>query len=105
MDILPVQVSAVPCEHVFSSSAEMDTKKCNWISPFLMEALQMLKFAMRQDQFHFIQGWITSQKDMMCVGSDNNSLAQLTVGNDFNIIIKMISEQEGDGVVEYPILL
>jgi len=105
MDILPVQVSAVLCECVFSSSAETDTKKHNWISPFLMEALQMLKFTMRQNQFHFMQGWITSQKDMMCVRQDIDFLAQLMVGNDFNDIIKMISEQEGDGVAEHPILL
>jgi len=105
MDILPVQMSAVPHERVFSSSTETDTKKHNWISPFLMEALQMLKFTMRQDQFHFMQGWIIFQKDMMCVRSDNNSLVQLTVGNDFNNIIKMILEQEGDRVAEHLILL
>ena len=70
-----------------------------------MEALQMLKFTMRQNQFHFMQGWITSQKDMMCVRQDIDFLAQLMVGNDFNDIIKMISEQEGNGVAEHPILL
>ncbi|OJA20567.1 hypothetical protein AZE42_14066 [Rhizopogon vesiculosus] len=29
MDYLPIQASAVPCERVFSSSAETDTKKQN----------------------------------------------------------------------------
>lgn len=100
MDILPIQASAVPCERVFSSSAETDTKKRNRISPFLMEALQMLKFAMKKDQVHFTRGWITSQKDMMVVRPDNHSLAQLTAGSRFDDVIKIISEQEGDGVVE-----
>ncbi|KIK22935.1 hypothetical protein PISMIDRAFT_101584, partial [Pisolithus microcarpus 441] len=44
MDYLPIQGSTVPCERIFSSSAEMDTKKWNRNQPVLMEALQMLKF-------------------------------------------------------------
>jgi hypothetical protein len=44
MDYLPVQASAVPSEHVFSSSAQTDTARRNRIKPLLMEALQMLKY-------------------------------------------------------------
>ena len=50
MDYLPIQASAVPCERVFSSSAETDTKKRNRISPALMEALQVLKFSLKKDR-------------------------------------------------------
>ncbi|KIK10995.1 hypothetical protein PISMIDRAFT_83750, partial [Pisolithus microcarpus 441] len=53
MDYLPVQPSSVPCECIFSSSTETDTKKQNHISPMLMEALQLLKFSLKQDRFHF----------------------------------------------------
>jgi hypothetical protein len=42
MDYLPIQASSVPCEQAFSLSAETDTAQRNWISPVLMEALQML---------------------------------------------------------------
>jgi hAT family C-terminal dimerisation region len=48
MDYLPIQASAVPCEWVFSSSAETDTKKRNRIRPELMEAIQVLKFALKK---------------------------------------------------------
>ena len=48
MDVLPIQGSAVPCERVFSSGKETTTARCNRISPDLMEALQMLKFAMHK---------------------------------------------------------
>lgn len=48
MDYLPIQALLVPCEHVFSSSAETNMKKHNHIDPVLMEALQMLKFSMSQ---------------------------------------------------------
>jgi hAT family C-terminal dimerisation region len=53
MDYLPIQASAVPCERVFSSSAETDTKKRNRINPELMEALQVLKFALKKSRLNF----------------------------------------------------
>ncbi|KAF5343710.1 hypothetical protein D9758_016511 [Tetrapyrgos nigripes] len=48
LDILPIQASSVPCERVFSSSSDTDTKKRNRISPELNEALQMLKYTLRR---------------------------------------------------------
>jgi hAT family protein len=48
MDILPIQASAVPCERVFSSSKETITARRNSLSPQLVEALQLLKFAAKQ---------------------------------------------------------
>lgn len=48
MDILPIQGSAVPCEQVFSSSKETMSSRRSRISPELMEALQILKFAVRK---------------------------------------------------------
>jgi hypothetical protein len=56
MDILPIQGSAVPCERVFSSSAETDTARRNKISPELMEALQILKFALKKRRLNFTEG-------------------------------------------------
>jgi len=50
MDILPIQASAVPCERVFSSGKETMTPRRNRISPQIMEALQILKFATRSEQ-------------------------------------------------------
>jgi hypothetical protein len=48
LDILPIQGSAVPCERAFSSSAETDTRRRNRTVPELMEALQILKFFVKQ---------------------------------------------------------
>jgi hypothetical protein len=45
IDILPIQGSSVPCERIFSSSKETMTAWRNCISSTLMEALQILKFA------------------------------------------------------------
>jgi hypothetical protein len=34
------------------------------MSPILMEALQMLKFGLKQDRLNFTGGWITDEKAM-----------------------------------------
>jgi hypothetical protein len=49
MDYLPIQASAVPCKRVFSSGSETDMKKCNRMSPVLMEALQVVKFLVKKN--------------------------------------------------------
>ena len=59
LDFIPIQASVVPSERVFLSSTETDTKKRNRINPVLMEALQMLKFALKQSRLDFTKGWIT----------------------------------------------
>jgi len=57
MDYLLVQATSVPCEHIFSSAKETDTVKQNHMSPLLMEALQLLKFALKKQHLDFIDGW------------------------------------------------
>ena len=64
MDYFPIQATLVPCECVFSLAKEMDTTKQNWVSPVLMEALQLLKFSLKKEQLNFINGWSTSEVAM-----------------------------------------
>ena len=81
LDYLPIQASAVPCEHVFSSSGETDTKWHNWIHLLLMEALQMLKFSLKQRWLDFMQGWMTMDYDMQeMVDNQPDLLAALSTG-------------------------
>jgi hypothetical protein len=61
MNYLPVQGSSVPCKHVFSLSAETDTKKHNQIKPVLMEALQMLKFYCKKSLLNFTTGLVLEE--------------------------------------------
>jgi len=65
MDFLPIQASAVPCERVFSSSAETDTNKRNRIKPDLMEALQILKYGLRNDRLSLTENLLTSEEDLV----------------------------------------
>jgi hypothetical protein len=65
MDYLPIQASAVPCERVFSSSAETDTRRRNRLSPLTMEALQMLKYHLKKERLNFTEGWMTKDKEMI----------------------------------------
>jgi hypothetical protein len=57
LDYLPIQASAVPCERVFSSSAETDTKRRNRIKPVLMEALQIIKYRKRKERMNLMSDW------------------------------------------------
>jgi hypothetical protein len=49
---------------VFSSAKETDTAKRNRMSPVLMEALQLLKFALKKQRLDFIKGWATPEVAM-----------------------------------------
>jgi hypothetical protein len=82
MDYLPIQASAVPCERIFSSSAETGTKKRNRISPLLMEALQVLKFYLKKERLNLTAGWITSEKDLVDDDPEED-LLQKVLRSDF----------------------
>lgn len=99
MDYLPIQASAVPCERVFSSSAETDTKRRNRISPLTMEALQMLKFYLKKSRLDFTTGWATSQKLMVDDDADVDLLAGLLTDNfqdSLDTIMQSIGDDESD---------
>ena len=81
MNYLPIQATAVPCERVFSSSTETDTKRQNRISPLLMEALQMLKFNLKKIRLNFTAGWITEEKELKEDDPDNDLLRTVLDGN------------------------
>ncbi|CAA7268998.1 unnamed protein product [Cyclocybe aegerita] len=65
LDVLPVQASAVPCEHVFSSSKETDVCRWSKIAPLKMEELQMLKFIYRNDWLTFADGLVCTEQEFM----------------------------------------
>ena len=104
MDYLPIQASSVPSERVFSSSAETDTKKRNRIHPVLMEALQMLKFALKQERLSFTDNWITPEAEMTERTAEiaNDPLASLLRVADGNVedvmdnIIQIIQDVDED---------
>ncbi|KAJ7812147.1 hypothetical protein B0H14DRAFT_3479040 [Mycena olivaceomarginata] len=56
-DYAPIQATSVPSEQVFSSSVETGTKRRNWTSSHLMEALQMLKFNYKKSWLNFMADW------------------------------------------------
>jgi len=84
LDYLPIQVSAVPCEHIFSSAKETDTLKRNRIHPMLMEVLQTLKFSLKKDRgsISFTNGWKTARVEMEAQRSaKDNMLVDLLTGD------------------------
>ena len=81
IDYLPIQATSIPCERVFLSSAETDTKQRNRISPALMEALQMLKFNLKKEHLSFTAAWMTEVKEMFDDDPDTNLLQKLLMGD------------------------
>jgi hypothetical protein len=53
MTVLAVPATSVPSERVFSSSGRTDTAARNRLSPFMMEALQVLKYNHRSKALDF----------------------------------------------------
>ena len=64
MDILPIQASAVPCERVFSSAKETMTLRRSRLGPDLMEALQMLKFSLRNGRHLNFTAGTTKEEEL-----------------------------------------
>ncbi|KIM83096.1 hypothetical protein PILCRDRAFT_69854, partial [Piloderma croceum F 1598] len=92
LDFLPIQASTVPSERVFSSSAETDTKKRNRINPVLMEALQMLKFALKKACLNFTDGWITPEMIMREREPEEDLLAALLGANGEDVLDRIIQD-------------
>ena len=88
LDFTPIQASTVPSKHVFSSSAEMDMKKWNHIDPVLMEALQMLKFALKQSCLDFTKGGLHQNQ---CCKNRSLSFARTFSVISLDLIQKMLS--------------
>ncbi|EDQ98471.1 uncharacterized protein LACBIDRAFT_335933 [Laccaria bicolor S238N-H82] len=105
LDYLPIQASSVPSECVFSSSAETDTKRRNRIHPVLMEALQMLKFSLKQQRLNFTEGWAVTEDELEYHADDNEDLAdllgKLTLeiredGIDIDEVIHVVGQDDDD---------
>ena len=77
LDYLPIMASSVPCERVFSSSGETDTKKRNRMGAVLMEALQIAKYLLKEERLDFMEGWITSEGAMTEIDSERDVLDQV----------------------------
>ncbi|KAJ7645730.1 hypothetical protein B0H17DRAFT_959478 [Mycena rosella] len=68
----------MPSDRVFSSSAETDTKRRNRMNPFLMEALQMLKFNFKKSQLNFMAEW----QSPLILPEDEDWLRQLAATDE-----------------------
>jgi hypothetical protein len=102
MDYLLIQASSVPCERVFSSSAETDTKKHNQISPTLMEALQMLKYNFRKHQLTFSNACL-DQCNLLEDDPDESELStavhSLSQDDAVDAIVGRTIREEGDHIL------
>jgi hypothetical protein len=101
LDYLPIQASAVPCKHIFSSSAETDTKRHNRLHLVLMEALQMLKFSLKRRRLDFTEGLAMMECDMIeLIGDEVDPLAAVSSNNILHgldaVIARIIGKDDED---------
>ena len=92
MDYLPIQATSVPCEHMFSSAKETDTKKQNRMSPLLMEALQLLKFSLKKERLNFMDGWATSEAAMLGTPKSTHDLSALFMDSSDGVMDSILNE-------------
>ena len=52
-------------------------KRCNQIHPILMEALQMLKFLLKQQRLNFMEGWAITKDKLEFYADDDKDGADL----------------------------
>jgi hypothetical protein len=57
------------------------------MSPILMEALQMLKFSLKQDRLNFMGGWIIDEKAM-----------QIDESYDMDYLANLINKDSADAM-------
>ncbi|KAG6835194.1 hypothetical protein H0H93_004074 [Arthromyces matolae] len=91
MDYLPIQGSAVPCERVFSSSKETTTARCNRINTDLMEALQMLKYTLRNGAVLNFTAGTSKEEELRDLEIQSNESA--VIPEDINAFIQALSAE------------
>jgi hypothetical protein len=103
MDILPIQASAVPCERFFSSAADTDVPDRNRLSPALFEALQIIKFFVRQHRgdFNFVENLVAKEDDYSIHGPlTQHARRELIDADDFRTLADLealsTSENQAD---------
>ena len=110
MDYLPIQALSVPCERVFSSSAETATKKHNQIGPTLMEALQMLKYHLKKTRLDFCANWTTSHDGLVKDEPEEPDDGGMKQEGDFDIhdrvedLVRKSEIEDGAGLSDYVIV-
>jgi hypothetical protein len=63
LDVLPVQASAVPCEHAFSSSKETCVLRRSLLSIGTLEVLQVLKHLYKAERLDFTSHSIAKEEN------------------------------------------
>jgi hypothetical protein len=93
LDYLPIQATSVPCERVFSSSAETATKKRNRLHPILFEAMQILKFGYKKERLNFTKGWAMRESDLIPHNETRDGLTFLSDEDGYSAAIDRILQE------------
>ncbi|KAJ6607699.1 hypothetical protein B0H10DRAFT_1817515, partial [Mycena sp. CBHHK59/15] len=95
LDVLPVQASAIPSEHIFSSSKETDTLRRSSLSPHMIEMLQILKFIYRQDCIKFCDGLVATETELSIIDVDPKVVDALLVAGRTEELEELVNSSWG----------
>jgi hypothetical protein len=107
LDILPVQASSVACEHVFSSSKETVTTRCARLLPPLMEALQFLKYAYRQDHLDLMEGFVSSERELLDADIPSTSAEEVRkylMNGQIDQLIDLLNKDTSENTLDTPVV-
>ncbi|RXW11677.1 hypothetical protein EST38_g14178 [Candolleomyces aberdarensis] len=92
LDTLPMQVSAVPCEQVFSSSKETNMLCRSSASPLTMEMLQIMKFTYRADHLSFTDHLLCSEAEQSMLDIEPHVIDRLMAEGKISELCQLINE-------------
>ncbi|KAJ7616254.1 hypothetical protein B0H17DRAFT_965655, partial [Mycena rosella] len=88
----------VPCERVFSSSAETDTKRRNRLYPGLFEILQLMKYAYKQARLNFTAHLVAQEEDYTIEGNlTEAAIRELVLGGKTEELADLLRNMPQEG--------
>jgi hypothetical protein len=106
MDYLPIMASSVPSERVFSSAGLTVTKRRTRLKPDVMEALQVMKFKLKQERLFLTRGLSSALERRLLNLNSEQDVVEDTFSDDcemseddteVNMLLDSDCEEEGTG--------
>jgi hypothetical protein len=93
MDILPVQATLVPSEHIFLAAGHTMSKGQNQITPEHFEILQIYKYYLRSKRVSFVSDWTIAEREILIVNLEDDIKGQM---NDKQLqeVLELLAELE-----------
>ena len=103
LNIVLAQASLVACERVFSSSKETITMHRSCLSPALVEALQFLKYAYWQRRLNLMEGFISSEEEILSADIPYTSTLEvrdLFINDKIDLLVDLLTKETTENTLD-----